>query len=317
MNKIIVIIPYFGKIPDYFTVWKESILKNDTIDFCMFTDNKSIVSAGNLKVHHIAFKEYVDLISSSFDFQIVCDQPYKLCDYKPVYGYVFNEMLKDYEFWGYCDMDMIFGNIRKYITTEILDSFDHIFVTAHFSLYRNRKYINELFLSKGDYPEYNYDEVFKTNDACYFDEFRGMELKCLRTKISIYQNSKLFIDLSPKKSKFYNLSGQQVIFKWDNGELKSIDTNGNSTELLYVHFQKRKMNVQINNKNKYYILPGLMCDENENEKNLFDISSGCAYEIRFTINKIIKSVKKYGIVKNIKRTKRLKEIVKYKDQLLD
>ena len=43
------------------------------------------------------------------------NSPYKLCDYKPVYGLIFDEDLQDYDFWGHCDVDLIFGDIRKFI----------------------------------------------------------------------------------------------------------------------------------------------------------------------------------------------------------
>lgn len=40
MNRIALIIPYFGKLPNYFHLWKESCKKNTAIDFILLTDNK-------------------------------------------------------------------------------------------------------------------------------------------------------------------------------------------------------------------------------------------------------------------------------------
>ena len=32
-----------------------------------------------------------------------------MCDYKVAYGEMFQDYIKEYDFWGHCDMDMIFG----------------------------------------------------------------------------------------------------------------------------------------------------------------------------------------------------------------
>ena len=54
-------------------------------------------------------------VQKMFDFPIYLDHPYKLCDYKPAYGYIFPEYTKGYDYWGHCDMtDCIFGNLRKF-----------------------------------------------------------------------------------------------------------------------------------------------------------------------------------------------------------
>ena len=39
--------------------------------------------------------------------------PYKLCDLKPAYGYIFNNLLKDFDYWGYSDLDLLFGNLDE------------------------------------------------------------------------------------------------------------------------------------------------------------------------------------------------------------
>ena len=50
----------------------------------------------------------------------------------------------EYDFWGYCDIDLIFGNIRKFITDDILDKYDKILSRGHFTLFRNKDSINTI-----------------------------------------------------------------------------------------------------------------------------------------------------------------------------
>ena len=55
-------------------------------------------------------------IQRIFDFPISLERPYKLCDYKPSYGEVFKDELAGYDFWGNCDIDLVWGNIKKNFT---------------------------------------------------------------------------------------------------------------------------------------------------------------------------------------------------------
>ena len=50
MNKIAIIIPYFGSLPNYYDVWKKSVIKNETIDFYLVTDIKNIKNEKNIKL---------------------------------------------------------------------------------------------------------------------------------------------------------------------------------------------------------------------------------------------------------------------------
>lgn len=72
--------------------------------------------------------------------------PYKLCDYKPTYGVLFAEYLKNYDYWGYIDCDLVFGNLSKYLKNIGIAEYDRIYSAGHLSIYRNCKEINELFL---------------------------------------------------------------------------------------------------------------------------------------------------------------------------
>ena len=38
MKSIIVLFPFFGKLPPQYKMWRESALKNPSIDFMFFTD---------------------------------------------------------------------------------------------------------------------------------------------------------------------------------------------------------------------------------------------------------------------------------------
>ena len=83
-------------------------------------------------------------------FEIVVESGYKLCDFKPALGYIFSDYIKKYDFWGYCDIDIIFGNIRAFMTDDLLNEYDvisarHDYLTGCFALYKNNQDMCELF----------------------------------------------------------------------------------------------------------------------------------------------------------------------------
>lgn len=267
MSKIAIIVPYFGKLPSCFKCWWKSALHNSNIEFWMFTDNKFLKSEENIKVEHVSFEDFKKYIQSIFDFEINLDKPYKLCDYKPVYGLAFKERLKNYDYWGYCDVDLIFGDISSFITEEILKFHDKIFIDGHISIFKNNYFMNSLFMNQGEYPEYNFREAYSTPEACYYDEYRGMELKCIRNNVNVYNNTSVYINVDPQKA-FFEVAGKKFIAVWQNGKLYAEFEDGRCKELMYIHICKRKMECSekkyIKDSEKMYIVPGKIIIDNGN-----------------------------------------------------
>ena len=260
----------------------------------------------------MTFDNFVEKLQSRFEFMIKCDYPYKLCDYRPMYGSAFSSLTQGYDFWGYCDIDLVFGNIRTFLSDDLLDKYDRVLVNGHFSLYRNCPKMNELYLSDGNYPEYNAVEAYTTNDACYFDEFRGMELKCLRNKIRTFCSRDIIVDV-PFYAKTFGGDNREV-YCWNNGKLHLFKENGEEKELLYVHFQKRSMTCKniCKNTDRFVIVPNRIeqCDHVTNE--MFSISMDSFYPLRKICRKVIRALKKDGLKKTIKRKKWQKDAKKLK-----
>ena len=137
MTKIAVILCYFGKLPENFPLFAESCRRNATIDFLLFTDDTPTHLPENMHLHPTTFAALQRRVAGCFDFAITLHTPYKLCDYKPAYGEIFAPELSGYDFWGYGDMDLVFGDLRAYFTEDKLRKFDKFYAFGHLSLYRN------------------------------------------------------------------------------------------------------------------------------------------------------------------------------------
>ncbi|GHU83758.1 hypothetical protein FACS189415_6750 [Bacteroidia bacterium] len=169
---IVFIIAYMGNLPWYFPYFLQSCRYNPSIDFFIFTDNKEELSNVPPNVHLIPYsiEQFKTDASNALDFNVTIESGYKLCDFKPAYGLIFENWIKNYDFWGYCDIDVIFGNIRAFMTEELLNEYDvisarHDYLTGCFALYRNNQTMRELFKQSKDYRK-----VFTEERNFFFDE---------------------------------------------------------------------------------------------------------------------------------------------------
>lgn len=170
--RIALVTCFFGKLPWYFNYFALSCKFNPDIDFFIITDDKNYKKElpGNVKLVYKTIADIEQLATDKLGYAAVIGKGYKMCDFKPTYGYLFSDLLAGYHFWGYTDIDIIFGNIRCFMTEELLTEFDILsvrndYLTGCFSLYKNIPKVNELFFESKDHKK-----VFTTEKHYCFDE---------------------------------------------------------------------------------------------------------------------------------------------------
>ena len=129
MKTICLLNIWMGKLPENFAFWRLSAEKNESIDFFIITDQEGYTDSSNIHFVYMTFGQVRERFQRLFPFKIKLRTPYKLCDYKPVYGEIFSEYIKEYDFWGHCDLDLLWGNIRSFLTDDIFEKYDKI--TGH------------------------------------------------------------------------------------------------------------------------------------------------------------------------------------------
>lgn len=278
MKKIVLISPYFGKLPNYFPLVLESMKKNKNITFLMLIDDKTEYDwSDNIKVIYTSFKNVQNLIQSKFEFPVSIKRPYKLCDYKPAYGYIFSEYIKEYDFWGHIDLDVIWGDLEKYITEDILEKYEFIYREGALRLYKNDPKINHLFEKDGSI--FKYKEVFKNEESYGFDEALAIQRIAERNNIAIYENDNVVADINAfttslqirrvaqKRWKdeagiFRSIKNYKYqLFKWENGKIFRYYMENETIkkdEFMYIHLLKRKMKYspdrKVTGKNESFII---------------------------------------------------------------
>lgn len=274
--------PYFGKLPNYFDIWLYTAGKNPDFDFFIYTDSKDIPDTKfqNIFVKYMTFDDFKSKLQNVIDIPITLDKPYKLCDYRPVYGKALADDLKKYDFWGHCDLDLIFGNLSHFISDEILDQYDRIYNLGHLTIYRNCDEMNNLFMQRHPYKDcFSYKYAFSTDFATAFDEIGtkygyGISTVCARKGIKNYISID-FADVLPDTYNFelaYTEHEKVDYFLYQNGSVYGMDANGKKIkEFLYVHLQKRNMAVDTKEKDTFYISPSHL--RSTLEETLQDLNS--------------------------------------------
>lgn len=280
MKSICFIVPYFtcgrNSIPAMTALWLESCKNNPTITWVVYTDGDfSLFNIPpNVIVKNTTFDEIRNRIQQLFEFHISLNSPYKLCDYRPVYGEAFQDELYDFDFWGFCDIDLIWGDMRKFLTEQVLDENDRILTRGHCSLFRNTHEINSGYRTLPSKGCMNWKTVFTSDKSWAFDEWAnhnggGYSEIQRRNGIKMY-DVPIFADIQINRYSLhttfekYENNGQisrNTVFHVYNGSVEKLCVLSGGggvakSEYLYVHFQQRKLTLTPNlNLSDFLVVP--------------------------------------------------------------
>ena len=280
LTRIGIILPYFGKLPNYFPLFLASCRRNPTIDWLVYTDSDQVLDwPENVKVTKTTFDTFRSRLQSRFDFPICLDNPYKLCDFKPTYGDTLQEDLAGYDFWGHCDCDLIFGDLRHFLTEDIFRNHLRILCCGHLSLYKNVPEVNRYYRTQ---PYIDFRKVLQSPEAFSFDEWPGLSECWLRDGLPCY-GKLIYDDLTVGVEDFRPVnitpggfigpyhnqpdeSGRfrkmkNILYRWNQGTLERCWVHQGTLhreETAYVHMQKRKMlyDPEILAEDAFLIVPG-------------------------------------------------------------
>jgi hypothetical protein len=176
MYKIAIITCWYGAYPWYFPYFIHSCCYNPTIDFIIITDNTETIPCKpeNVKIIYKSLDTLNSLVRKKMKFPVNINNPYKLNDFKPAYGFILSRIIRGYDFWGYADIDVMYGDIRGFMTDELLSSHDvlssrHDYMAGTFSMFKNVPWINTLFMRSRDYKK-----VFQSDEHYCFDECNNL-----------------------------------------------------------------------------------------------------------------------------------------------
>ena len=268
MKKIRIIIPYFGKLPKFFPYFLLTAKRNEKINFLIYTDQKvdqfEILNAKNIEFVTLPFDELREKVQSKFDFIISLKTPYKLCDYKVAYGLIFEEELKGYDYWGFCDTDVLLGDIYQFLEEHSFFENDYARygLLGHLQIFKNSREVNRIFMSgQGSDYRLDYHNVFTSEQNFIFDEAEGIQKLFEKSGFDQLQD-KFFddIDISHFSFREYGEVEPKRYYFWsEKNGLESIEIKDKKQVVkhpLYAHFQKRTIECpEFKIVDSFYVIP--------------------------------------------------------------
>jgi hypothetical protein len=112
--------------------------------------------------------------------------PYVLVEFKPALGHIFADYLKGYSHWGYSDLDILFGDLPRWMTPDELNDFDivtygfgdqdRLYMRGQFTFHKNDpEKINQLWRSC-DYLSHmdkRFADVMSGQEHLHFESAEG------------------------------------------------------------------------------------------------------------------------------------------------
>jgi len=217
MNKVCFIIPFFGPSKWWHTYFFKSIATNNNYLWLIIADqinDKSIPA--NARLVSMSLQEFNQFVSSKIKISTNIIHPFKICDFKPAFGQIFSDYLKDYDYWAYCDMDIIMGDLDSFLANVLHSGYDvispdNVFFPGHFLILKNCKKMNMLYTKA-----VNHIPVFTSEKCYFFDEFvYSQGLKLTNGSIKKFSSRKILLHkIRMRIADFF-------IIKWLSQHIKS------------------------------------------------------------------------------------------------
>jgi len=245
MRKICLMTCYMGPLPDYFGYFTASCKNNPSVDFIVINDHISrSFTDENIRFIKMDLEELNRYASQRLKESVSLASAWKINELKPLFGKLFGEEFKPYDFWGWCDLDIIWGNIRHFITEELLQQYDVIttrksWTTGHFTLFRNTDLCNGLYQRyKGIIDLLNNPTYFAFEECCHrwngelfsFEELEGKGLPL--SMFDIVKNAEANGELKALFSEMIREYPQPINYRYADGKLIDL---GNQEEFMYYH----------------------------------------------------------------------------------
>ncbi len=259
-SRIAILIPYFGTWPEWIELFFHSASLNSDFHFIVYTNCKTTFELpSNVTIHSIEFENYIAFVQKELDFEVNIQNPYKTCDLRPLFGHIHKNDFLQYDFYGWCDVDLIFGNLSHFYTKEILENYD-VFsthghcISGHFSFFRNNEKNREMYKKIYDFKgalrnpefvgidEHGITNAYKLGLIDKFNEkFKTSLLKKLAHKIQNKKLSKIYLNeeyTTPFVDKPWidgTLNSEQPnTWFWEKGEVNNQRDGGKN--FPYIHF---------------------------------------------------------------------------------
>jgi predicted SAM-dependent methyltransferase/glycosyltransferase involved in cell wall biosynthesis len=273
--RIWLLMPHFGKVPEYFQLYLDSLGRNDKFLSVIFvTDvdlsayrlpsNLHVVTSSLEAQRPRAAAVMRQFLGVNADPADLVPDAYKLCDFRVMYLEMYADLLKTHgvsenDFVGWGDCDLVYGRFADFI--DNLGQFDMVGgYHGHFTAMRNTPEFRQLFLTIENLTTLLQDPATKVVDEIAFR--KPMQKFLEQSGKKMFYMNRYFCDIVPpvffgmfrvdhaqREKNFFDVynSGKDIDFVESDaaGRLTVYYDDGSSRPAIYCHLQKRKMDCRL------------------------------------------------------------------------
>lgn len=230
------LMPYFGSWPEWFELYLESCRWNPQVTWHFFTDCgvPACDVPPNVTFNATTLKEFLHLTEKRVGVRIDWENAYKICDLRPAFGQIFSPDPEKFEFWGWGDIDVIYGDFDKFFTDSLLNndciSFSKRHLSGHFCIWRNNERVCTWYRRTEGWRERMESAEYTHLDEC--------EPSFVPSDLRVYAEYSFNTPLSPHTPWTEGTFNCPNEWLWKDGALTN-DLDGDR-EFLYLHFMQWK-----------------------------------------------------------------------------
>ena len=168
--RVAMILPWYGAKPWYWPLFEASA-RRIVMDVIVVAEKGFRVKERNFRVVEMSLDEVRRRAEKVLGTGVNLTRGYKLCDLRPMYGVVFADILKDYDYWAYGDCDVIYGRKFNDFLAKVADGDWDVatvrskWLSGPFTMLKNVPKINTLFERARDWRK-----TLGCSDNQIFDE---------------------------------------------------------------------------------------------------------------------------------------------------
>ena len=234
---------YAGRLPDYFPFWARSVAGNPSIRVLLIVDRVPAFSLPeNCDYVIIPLAELAERVrqAASLDRPVALDRGFKICDVRPLLGAALEDHLRGQEFWGWLDLDVVLGDLRRLLArfdltgTDVLSTRER-HTAGGLTLIRNASRTNALFRDSVDLERVLTDPRSYGFDECGAFADRSIDgfTQCVRRAARHGRIRACFAELMRTDGK----ADHDHSYLWSGGTLTDMDSG---EQVLMYHFKDRK-----------------------------------------------------------------------------
>ena len=246
---------YFGKLPDYFDFWAKTCEPNfNNFHWFVYNDHvdkkKSVNNAVTLVPYN--FNMLCQDFSRTLGISIHPKNTRIVCDCRVIFYPIRSkhENLDDFDFIGYSDIDMLYGQLDKFLPKNVKQ---YSMISAHdgrpcgpFTLF-NRQYLLDICRN------IKFKQAIEMNGKHGFFESQDYtDEKSIYKPMLAIDESQMLVDISKmfapvfckadplQPTRMRGLNHRKAVAFWNNGRLFVMDWLGRKKEGAFFHFSRYK-----------------------------------------------------------------------------